>query len=325
LRALPRRALIAAQLVVAAIVFLFIGRELARQWSSLRTTPLNANPHWWAIGLSGVIVLGVYALLVQTWRVLLAEAGDSLSFMRAARIWSISNLWRYVPGKLWQIGAMSGLALRENVSAAAAAGSAVLSTVLNIASGLAIVLVLGWRWPGLISQDARAVAIVLIALAALGLLALPFTLSRFGALVERLTGRDLRLGAPPLRSMLVALVGNLVAWLMYGIAFMLFVHGVIGHAAGATWQYVAVYTASYLVGYLVLFAPGGIGVREGALFALLPSLGLTTPPQALLIAGASRVWLTILEIVPGVLFLANDIARRRSSSEAPADGVPKNG
>jgi glycosyltransferase 2 family protein len=308
---------------VAAIVFFFIGRELVRQWSNVRSTPLEAHPHWWAIGVGSAIVLGVYALLVQTWRVLLAEAGESLSFIRAARIWTISNLWRYVPGKLWQIGAMSGLALRENVNAAAAAGSAVLSTVLNIASGLAIVLVLGSRWPGLISEDARGVAIALIALAGLGLLALPFTISRFGTLVGRLTGRDVRLGAPPARSILVALVGNGVAWLLYGIAFMWFVRGVVGDAPGATWQYVAVYTASYLVGYLVLFAPGGIGVREGALFALLPSLGLATSTQALLIAGASRIWLTILEIVPGVLFLANDIARRRSN-KPPSDGFPPN-
>ena len=88
----------------------FVGRALVDQWIAFRSTPLVAHPRWGAIASSGAMVLAVYGLLVQTWRVLLAEAGESLPFIRAAGIWSISNLWRYVPGKLWQIGAMSGLA-----------------------------------------------------------------------------------------------------------------------------------------------------------------------------------------------------------------------
>src|SRR6185503_18586972 len=157
----PRSVFLAAQLLAVAIVFVFVGRAFAGQWSEFRSRPLEAHPQWWAIALSGAIVLGVYAILIQTWRVLLLEAGESLPFWRAARIWSISNLWRYVPGKLWQIGAMSGMAKRDNVSAAAAAGTAILSTVLNIASGLTIVLALGWRWLDLINPRARFVAIAL--------------------------------------------------------------------------------------------------------------------------------------------------------------------
>jgi uncharacterized membrane protein YbhN (UPF0104 family) len=195
--------------------------------------------------------------------------------------------------------------------------------VLNIATGLAIVLLLGWRWLDLIAPNARAVAIALIVIAAAGLLLLPFVLARFGTWVGRALGREVQLGAPPARTILVATVGNAVAWLLYGIAFMWLVRGIIGDAPGATWQYVAVYTASYVVGYLVLIAPGGIGVREGVMVSLLSSLGLATPKQALLIAGASRVWLTILEIVPGVLFLAQDIARRRSNKPT-SDGPPPN-
>ncbi|HEU4996393.1 MAG TPA: lysylphosphatidylglycerol synthase domain-containing protein [Gemmatimonadaceae bacterium] len=310
-----RSLFLAAQFVAAAVVLYFVVRALAAQWDSFRAQPLEARPVWWAVVVSGVIVLLAYALLVQTWRVLLDSAGQSLGFWRAARIWTISNLWRYVPGKVWQIPAMSGLARQANVSAAAAAGSAVLSTVLNIASGLAIVLALGWRWVDTISPSARAIAIVLIILAALGLIVLPFVLAQFGAWVARLSGRQVQLDAPPARTVFLATVGNIAAWLLYGVAFMWMVRGVIGSAAGATWQYIAVYTASYVVGYLILIAPGGIGPREGVMIALLPSLGLATSKQAVLIAGASRVWLTILEIVPGLLFMARDLARRRSSRQ----------
>jgi uncharacterized membrane protein YbhN (UPF0104 family) len=318
LRAPPRKLLLAAQWIAAALVAYFVGRALVDQWATFKTTPLAADVHWWPIVVSSAIVLGVYALLIQTWRVLLAEEAQTLTFMRAARIWSISNLWRYVPGKLWAIGAMTEMARKENVAPAAAAGSSMLSVILNIATGLAIVLLLGWRWLDLIDPNARAVAVVLILAAAAGLIALPFTLPRLGAFAARVSGRDVQIPAPPARAIAVATIGNAVAWIGYGIAFMWFARGVIGAAPGATWQYVAVYTASYVVGYLFLFLPGGIGPREAVMATLLTALHLNTSPQAWLIAGASRVWLTILEIVPGVLFLAYDFARRRST-KAPTD------
>jgi len=79
--------------------------------------------------------------------------------------------------------------------------------------------------------------------------------------------------------------------------------------AGATRGYIAVYTSSYLVGYLTLIAPGGIGVRETMLVAGLSTLGLASEPNAWVLAVVSRLWLTILEIVPGVLFLSRKTIR----------------
>lgn len=325
MRAPPRRVFLAAQIVAAALLLYFVGRTLVAQWATFREQPLDAHLRWWDVLASGVVVVATYALLVQTWRILLGGAGASLSFGRAARIWSVSNLWRYVPGKLWQIGAMSALATRENVPAVAAAGSAVLSTVLNIATGLALTLLLGWRWLDRIRPEAHAVAIALLAAAVVGLLSLPFLLPRLGALAARFSGRDIRLQAPSARALVVAVVANGLAWLLYGVAFLYLVRGVLGQAPGATWEYIAVYTASYVVGYLFLILPGGIGPREAVMVGLLTSLNLTTPKQALLVAAASRVWLTILEIVPGVLFLAHVGARRRpprSSTTHPTD-VPE--
>ena len=61
------------------------------------------------------------------------------------------------------------------------------------------------------------------------------------------------------------------------------------------------FAASYLIGYLALIVPGGVGVREGFLILLLQgSIGLG-PAAAL--AVASRVALTINELGAAVPFL----------------------
>ena len=310
MRALPRRAVIVAQLIVAALVLYFIGRTLVAQWYQFRAQPLVAQPRWLdVIGSSG-LVLATYAVLVQTWRLMLGTYGERLAFREAARIWSVSNLGRYVPGKIWQITAMGMMANRAGISAIASTGTAVLSTIVNIACGVLLVLLLGWRWLDAIGGGARAAAVMLVAAAAAGLVSLPWMMPRVSALASRVTGRQMDAGTVPPRTIGIAILGNMIAWLLYGVAFMWLVRGVLGATAGATWQYIAVFTASYVVGYLFLILPGGIGPREGVMVALLTSLQLATPKQAWLVAGASRAWLTVLEIMPGLVFLALYRARR---------------
>jgi glycosyltransferase 2 family protein len=116
-----------------------------------------------------------------------------------------------------------------------------------------------------------------------------------------------------------ALLGNVLAWLLYGAAFQLFMVGLLSSSAGGYVEYLAAYTISYLVGYLALFLPAGIGAREGAMVTVLAYAGLATRPQAALVALASRVWLTLLEVVPGFLFWAHAAMRRRPPTTDPSD------
>ena len=112
---------------------------------------------------------------------------------------------------------------------------------------------------------------------------------------------------------------NVVAWIAYGIGFGIFWSALLGRGGGISLAALAVYTASYLVGYMVLPAPGGIGARETAMIGLLVSLRLATPADAALLATTSRIWLTVLEILPGLVFLPGTSLRRRTSS-SPPDG-----
>lgn len=317
----PRRrsVLAAAQVLGAALLIFFVGRSLAIQWTAFRAQPLETDVRPAALLASAALVLGTYALLIQVWRLLLASTGATLRFWPAARIWSISNLWRYVPGKVWQIGVMSAMATRERVRPEAAAGAAVLSTVLNIATGLGLVMLLTWSVMEQWSGGARAAAVLLLVLAAAGLVALPWILPRLSAFAARVAGRDVRLTAPGPRAIALATLGNLLSWALYGVAFLWLARGILGDVGGATWQYVAVFTASYVVGYLFLILPGGIGPREAVMLWLLTAFSLASEKQALLLTVASRLWLTLLELVPGLLFLA---FHRMRSTPSPPDPRP---
>lgn len=304
----------------------FVGRTLVRDWRNYADNPIRLDWHWGSVLGSAALVVLTYGLLVELWRRILAEWGAGMAFGDAVRIWCVSNLGKYVPGKVWQIVAMGQLARRVDVPAAAAAGSAILNTVANIGVGFAIGVALGFRALNDLTGGRATLSIGFTLAVICGVLLLPMMLPRLIAVAERATGKRLELGVLPTRAVYLALAGNVVAWLLYGVAFQLLVYGVLGHAPGAWTAYVSVYALSYVIGYLVFFTPGGIGTREAVQTSGLASLGLVTnPKEALAVAVVSRLSLTVLEILPGLFYLTREAALARRSSGSSAPQPPRHG
>ncbi len=304
--------------LAAAVVIVYVGRNLGQGLRDLRAQPMPDNPRWGMIALSGVLFLVAHAVLVETWRTVLACWDARLPFWSAARIWSVSNLGKYVPGKIWQIGAMSAMSRELGVSPIAASGSAILGTLVNVIAGFVIALVSGRALLERTRPGWSDVATLIVAVAAVALLLAPFIVPRLAPVAARLTGRPLQTTLP-VRAVVYSLVGNLLAWLIYGAAFRLLVLGILGSATGGYLEYLAAYTISYLFGYLAFFAPAGIGVRELFMMRVLAVAGLASVPQAALVTVCSRIWLTLLEVTPGFLFWAHHRSRRRSLTTDPSD------
>jgi hypothetical protein len=297
----------ALQLAFVAAVLWFAGHALVKQWSGVREQLLSARPNWGAVGAATLLVLAAYAVLSQVWRMVLGAwhegAERHLSFRTAARIWFVSNLGRYVPGKVWQIASMGVMTQRRGISAVSATGAALLVSLANVASGFVVVLATGATVFRSFANAGPRAGVLLAVLLTAGLAVLPLVINRMSPLLARLTRQRLVLPAIPARAIWLAALGTAAAWAVYGVAFQWFAASLTHRATGATTFYIAAYTGSYLVGYLALFAPGGLVVREYMLVASLTSLGVLTAPEAWLVAIGSRLWLTVLEVVPGLLFL----------------------
>lgn len=293
-----------ATLALAAVVL--AGRAILIQWRVFAASGARLEPRWPLIALSSLIVLVAYAVLVETWRRTVRAWDAEIPWSDAARIWFISNLGRYLPGKVWQIGAMGVMAQERGVSMIAATGSALVINLVNLLAGFGLVLVTGAAF-----FEARAAAIALAAMLLVGIVLAPRLVPVAARLAGRISHRAFDVPPLPDRAVWLASIGCLLAWILYGIAFRIFVAGILGSAPGRTSSYIAAFTGSYLAGYIVLFAPGGIGVREGSLIVALGRFGLAQAGAAGVISLTSRLWLTILEVLPGLGYLAADALRGR--------------
>ncbi|MFN2564854.1 MAG: hypothetical protein ABR499_07585, partial [Gemmatimonadaceae bacterium] len=129
----------AVRAVLFATILAFACAYLWTEWDRVRAAAAQLTPGWWWIVASCAPVLAGYAILIEVWRQLLAAWGTRLPPVEAARIWTVSNLGKYVPGKVWTIGAMAVMARQSGASSISAMGAALLVQVATLSSGFGVV------------------------------------------------------------------------------------------------------------------------------------------------------------------------------------------
>lgn len=288
-------------------------RTVAMNWQELRAQPIEwrFSPGW--IAASVIVVLASYAVLIEAWRRVVVSLGQRLAFLPAARIWFVASLGKYVPGKVWAVAGAAVLAQRAGVDPGTAVAGAVLLQALAVASGAAVVAVTAREVFQTMGQGIvpLAGAVLLMALAGVAILGSQPLLDRISRI---LPGSWPRLRAVPTPMLAFAFVANVLAWTGYGIALLLLNRGLLPGVSLTFLQAVGVFTCSYLVGFIALFAPAGLGPRE-SVFLLMLAGEIGLKPAAAL-ALASRLLLTGTEVLPAVpLLLRRDTPKPSSVRE----------
>jgi hypothetical protein len=299
--------------VAALLVALgFLTALVVSQWQDLRSFQWQFRPLWL---LPSFFLLAVAALLeLSIWRFLLASLGGRLRWRRAAETWFLSNIMRYIPGNIWQFLGMAELAADDGVSRLTTFASIALHQVLSTAVGI----VLAALYFALAGQGAWLDAVrPFLLVVPLGLLLchprlLEWTLNRLLLVLKRpviqvtLTWRQIGL----------VLVGYAGVWLVMGSGFALLAAAITPITAQQFAALVATWAAAYVIGYLSLLTPGGLGVREGVMILLLAPL--FPAPVPTMIALAARLWMIIGEVAGAAIAL---IARNRDRRTVQA-GTP---
>ena len=289
-----RRLLRWAERLAGVVVAAFLALYLIRNWSEVTAHPWTID--WSRLALATLCVLVAYSAFVLSWRRILLHLGGRLTVRDAHRVWYIGNLARYVPGKVLQLAGTAYLARAKGVSPVLTVSASLTSQVFVLVAGLVVAAA---TLPELAAGAAQLEALWPVGLglaAVLLLVVLTPALDLVYRLALRALGRSEYHETVPLGEKVVLLVANLFAWAAFGTGFWLFVRAVAPIEADALVPMIGISAAGYVGGYLAVFVPGGLGVREG-LYALL--LAAYVPPSmAVAIAIFCRLWLTACELLP---------------------------
>jgi hypothetical protein len=278
----------------------FVTRTLINKWAEVQ----DAFSQVEAINLVVSLALGLTAMTVigSIWVTMLASRSHQVRHRVALSWYFTGQLGKYVPGGIWPIVGRAELAARNNiprVDAYASTGLSLVSTYLAAIVAIAI--------GALATSGHRIIGIIISAFLAVGFavfsneklrIAIVSIASRISPAAQSLTD--------PVRLAKLVLM-HLPAWVLMSLST-----SVTAQAFGANIgvaEMLFITSTSWLIGFVIIGVPGGIGVRE-AVFTSLAG-GIVGVPMAVSLALLSRVVFIAVDLSGA---LASNLIARASRS-----------
>ena len=249
-----------------------------------------------ALDIGGALLSAVlaYQCLVFGWLLLLRKAGyyKALHLVDYARIWWVSYIYRYVPGKVLLLVERARMGAAVGIPPAAGAAITIVETLLAILAGSAMSLLAVAYYAGFDESVVIGVAVLMVG--AIFLLPLAYRMFCTVPIVER---RYPELATVALRSrdILVTVIPYLIHYLLLGTSFFLLSRSLDLFTWSDLPGLCGIYALSHVISLIAVIAPGGLGVREGAFAVQLSRVVPVGIAEALAIG--IRVWFTLIELV----------------------------
>jgi glycosyltransferase 2 family protein len=300
---------LALKWMIIFAIFVFLGKMVWNNWNQVKDTPFTLQP--FPLILSTLIFAFTYFIQTWVWYLITLKLKIALSPSETLKTWFFSQLGKYLPGKIWLLlGRFYYYESRGKSKKSISVALYFETVTVIIAGGLIFLAALifhreirlfySWRHPGW-----------LILLFLLGFIFLhPRVLQKIlNWTLVQLKREPISLSISYSDILLILFV-CIVSWIIGGIGFYLFVDAVYPVAPRYILFLTGALAISSTLGLIAIFAPSGLGVREGALVYLL-SLMMATP-VAVIIAVLTRIWMTLIEIgLIGMVYLLGQLQQRK--------------
>ena len=289
--------------IIAIIIFYILFRTIYVNREQLASWKWQVS--WPDAVVSCLLLFAAFGTASLGWRSILIAFGHHIKFHEAFRVVYLANLGRYIPGKVWQVFGMVGLAKEVNIPPRVSLASFALAEGYALPAAFLLIPILMGRSESLstliVYRDIMYLLIAIVLVVFLILFFLPNGLNWALNKVLRLFRQEEVQYKPSMKNRIAIFMWYVVTWLLFGAAFHFFLTALISTTEFNILFSTGAYIAAYNLGYIAFLSPGGLGIREGVMSALLtPLLGA---PIAASIALISRVWITIIEAVITLLAL----------------------
>ena len=309
-----RLALRVAGAALVVVMLAVVVQALRRDGPAALAAWRAAHVRWeWVTAAFACAFFG-HAAYVIGWRRLLSDAGVRVGLWPLARIFLVSNLGRYLPGgKAWQMGIVAMMATEIALPAAAVAASSLFQGVVGMGVGAIVLLAAG----GASLEVATGWLAVPVA-GVVGLLFAPAIVRATPPIQRLLAQRAKGFETLTAATMWTLVWTSMASWIFWGLALFALATSLLPNATVSVSAYITAWTGSFLAGLIAVVSPAGLGAREGIMQAVLEKAGMIAG-DALVLVLVSRVWATLLDVVPAVLVLA---IRKRQEGTSRSASVP---
>lgn len=296
-------------LVIGVLGAVFVARAIVAEWDVVRAALAQASVGWLLAAL--VVAAASMTGIGLAWGAALRLVGVDAARAASLFWYFVGQLGKYVPGGIWPVVGRAEMARRDGVARPRSYGAVLLSLGATYLAAVVTVALLVPLEPA-VAGAAGAALWVLVLLPVGFAVVHPAVLRRILDLVRRVSGRELEMAVPPWRSSAGLVAAHVPSWLGIGLATWCVARAFdVSPPVGGV---VIAAVLSWVVGFVVVPVPGGIGVREAVFTAAAAATVLSSGIAATVAVVARVVFMLVDASGAGVTALV----RRRS-------GRPVNG
>lgn len=293
-------------ILLILFIFVFLIRSLILNWSQIPFNSLHFS--LLLLLLSYFTLLIHFVIYARSWQKIMQTLGSYIFFAQSFWMIATTQIAKYLPGGIWYTIGRVYVGKKEKMSSRGLTVSMILETCLILISS-SVIFLLTTIATGNYNIINFSIYLILLIFAIIFLN--PPVLSWSINLLLRLFKKPeikLTITYPQIFKLSIYFFG---LWIAQIIGFYFLINSIYPIAISKIFNLAAAYTLSWMTGFIVIFAPGGLGVREGMMSLLLSSF--IPAPLAIAISFLSRVWITVFEIV---IFFVGLIIRKLTSGKA---------
>jgi glycosyltransferase 2 family protein len=304
------------KIIVICAIFFYIFRYLYSNWGQLRS--LNIHLNYFYVVLSFVVMKVAWMTTAWSWGKTLEAFGHKIPYRDVYTIYFRSMLAKYLPGKVWQIAGSTYIASQKGVPEGATIASVVIGQAYSVLAGVALIVV-GFAL-GSLQKTGQGLTFfrwtsIPILIALIILVVRPGLCERLMNWVLPLFKRQKVTVDIKLTTSLWLFLAFLLPWFIFGFSFWLLTRAFTPVPFSLYVPLTAILTAGTVIGFLAIFAPGGIGVKEASMAALAASLTSFPATFALAVGLAYRIVTSIVELIAfGITWIISKPEKKPTTS-----------
>ncbi len=292
-----RHAIRALQIALLLLIGAFWGRDVLYNWREFTHYTWRIEGRFLGMAF-GLLMLQILLLALIWWRGLIL-VGTHIPWRHGIALWLQAQIARYLPGGIWDVAVRLVLGQQIGVSKQAMSASMGLEIGIQVLSAALFFVLSLLTWA---RAELHTYLLLVGGTIAISLICLSPPVFRF--LVQ--TGsRLLKLPPLPLHftywDLLALLLARFLAHGLMGLGFVLFVYGLTSVPWPLVPKMTGAFVGAWLVGYVAILVPMGIGVRESVLAFLLR--GEAAVRIIVVAALGYRVWVALRDLLAALLGL----------------------
>jgi uncharacterized membrane protein YbhN (UPF0104 family) len=243
--------------------------------------------YWFLCVALGLLLFSI-SIMTFNWYKILRFFGVKIRRKAAFSAMAKTLLAKYVPGSVWHLVGRMEVVKELGISRSVTGLSLVIEIIMNVLATFSLAFVF------LVSNffvPYYALVVVVFMIVLLH----PSVIRLFIRMICFVTRRKIVVMELGYRKLFELYVLYLIRWAIVGVGFAFLVRAVYVVSFIDFWFLAGVFCLSWVLGFLVLFSPAGLGVREVVMVGLLV---LVIPEYyAILISLVARLWWFVGEIV----------------------------